>query len=267
MTRLRHAQADQHGAMDHHPFDLGGRVALVTGARSGIGQGIAIALARAGADIVGIGRGAMDGTAQAVTDLGRRFHGIVADVADIDDGVPLVEQAAAAFGRLDILVNNAGTTHRQPAIEVAAQDWDRVMDTNLRSTFLLAQAAARRFRAQGGGGRIIAIASMLSFQGGINVAAYAASKSGVAGLVRALANEWAAEGINVNAIAPGYIATELTQAIQDDPARNPAIMARIPAARWGKPADLGGMAVFLASDAAGYCHGGIYPVDGGWLGR
>lgn len=249
------------------PFDLSGRVALVTGARSGIGQGIAAALAQAGADVVGISRNAMDDTAHQIASHGRRFSGIQADVAGIDDGTALIEQAAAAFGRLDILVLNHGTTHRQPAIDVPAEAWDRVIDTNLRSVFLLAQAAARRFHAQQSPGHIIAIASMLSFQGGLNVAAYAAAKSGVAGLVRALANEWAPHGINVNAIAPGYIATELTQTIQDDPERNPTILARIPANRWGAPADLGGMAVFLASDAAAYCHGGIYPVDGGWLGR
>lgn len=252
--------------MAGNPFDLAGRVALVTGARSGIGQGIAAALAQAGADVIGVSRGAMDDTAHLVTAHGRRFAAIQADLAGIDDGDPLIVGAAALFGRLDILVINHGTTHRQPAIEVPAEAWDRVLDTNLRSVFLLAQAAARHFTAHGGG-RIIAIASMLSFQGGINVVPYAAAKSGVAGLVRALANEWAGQGINVNAIAPGYIATELTQAIQADPARNPTILARIPAGRWGAPADLGGMAVFLASDAAAYCHGGIYPVDGGWLGR
>lgn len=250
-----------------HPFDLSGRVALVTGARSGIGQGIAAALALAGADVVGISRNAMSDTELLVTGHGRRFHGIQADCAGIDDGTALIEQATNAFGRLDILVLNHGTTHRQPAIDVPAEAWDRVIDTNLRSVFLLAQAAARRFRAQQSPGRIIAIASMLSFQGGVNVVAYAAAKSGVAGLVRALANEWAPHGINVNAIAPGYIATELTAAIQQDAVRNPTILARIPANRWGAPADLGGMAVFLASDAAAYCHGGIYPVDGGWLGR
>ena len=246
-----------------NPFDLSGRVALVTGARSGIGQGIAAALAQAGADVVGISRNAMDDTARLVASHGRRFAGIQADVAGIDDGTALIEQAAATLGRLDILVLNHGTTHRQPAIDVTAEAWDRVIDTNLRSVFLLAQAAARRFQAQKSPGRIIAIASMLSFQGGVNVVAYAAAKSGVAGLVRALANEWAPHHINVNAIAPGYIATELTQAIQADPVRNPTILARIPANRWGAPADLGGMAVFLASDAAAYCHGGIYPVDGG----
>ena len=253
--------------MTSNPFDLSGHVALVTGARSGIGQGIAAALAQAGADIVGVSRSPMSETRRQVEAHGRRFHALSADVAALDDGDALIAQAVALGGRLDILVNNAGTTHRQPAIDVPASAWDQVMDTNLRAAFVLAQAAARRFRAQGGGGRIINIASMLSFQGGVNVVAYAASKSGLAGLTRALANEWAAHGINVNAIAPGYIATDLTQAIQDDPARNPTILARIPAGRWGSPADLGGLAVFLASDAAAYCHGGIYPVDGGWLGR
>jgi 2-deoxy-D-gluconate 3-dehydrogenase len=254
-------------AIASHPFDLTGRVALVTGARSGIGQALAVGLARAGADIIAVSRRAMDDTVREVEALGRRCHAIHADVGALDDGDALMAQAVAAAGRLDILVNNAGTTHRQAAIDCPAEAFDRVLDTNLRAAFVLAQAAARRFRAQGGGGRIINIASMLSFQGGVNVAAYAASKSGLAGLTRALANEWAPLGIAVNAIAPGYIATDLTQAIQDDPARNPAILARIPAGRWGRPADLAGLAVFLASDAAAYCHGGIYPVDGGWLGR
>ena len=250
-----------------HPFDLTGRVALVTGARSGIGQALAVGLAEAGADIVAVGRSVMDETKRRIEALGRRCVTITADVATLDSGDALIAEAVTACGRLDILVNNAGTTHRQPAIDVPAEAFDHVMDTNLRAAFVLAQAAARRFRMQGGGGRIINIASMLSFQGGVNVVAYAVSKSGLAGLTRALANEWAPLGITVNAIAPGYIATELTQAIQNDPARNPTILARIPAGRWGKPSDLAGMAVFLASDAAAYCHGGIYAVDGGWLGR
>ena len=250
-----------------HPFDLRGRVALVTGASSGIGQAICAALAEAGADIAGVSRGELGATRALVEGAGRRFTAITADLAELTDGEAPIAAAAATLGRLDILVNAAGTIHRAPSLEITAQAFDAVINTNLRAVFLLSSAAARRFLAQGGPGRIINIASMLSFQGGLGVASYAASKSGLAGLTRALANEWAAHGINVNAIAPGYIETAMTRPLAADQERNRAILARIPAGRWGRPADIAGMAVFLASDAAAYCHGTLYPVDGGWLSR
>ena len=247
--------------------DLSGRVALVTGARSGIGQAISVMMAEAGADVVGVGRQAMAETAALVAATGRRFHAIQSDIGSLDSAEPLVAETLSMFGRFDILVNAAGITHRQPAIDCPVDKFDAVMDTNIRAAFVLSQAAARHFRTQPSAGRIILIASMLTFQGGVNVMPYAVSKSGIAGLVRALANEWAGLGINVNAIAPGYIATDMTKPIQDDPVRNPQILARIPANRWGKPNDIASLAVFLASDAAAYCHGSIYPVDGGWLSR
>jgi 2-deoxy-D-gluconate 3-dehydrogenase len=224
-------------------------------------------LAEAGADVVGVGRQAMPETGAAVAASGRRFHTIQADIGSLDSAEPLIASAVSQFGRFDILINAAGITHRQAALDCPVDKFDLVMDTNLRAAFVLSQAAARHFTTRPGGGRIILIASMLTFQGGLNVMPYAASKSGIAGLVRALANEWASLGINVNAIAPGYIATEMTKPIQDDPQRNPQILARIPANRWGKPEDIAGLAVFLASDAAAYAHGSIYPVDGGWLSR
>ncbi len=247
--------------------DLSGRVAVVTGARSGIGQSIAQLLAQAGADVVGVGRTEMPETEQLVTKENRRFHSVQVDIGKLDSAEPLIADVVARFGRLDCVVNAAGITHRQPAIDCPVEAFDSVMDTNLRAAFVLAQAAARHYQTRPGGGRIILIASMLTFQGGINVMPYAASKSGIAGLVRALANEWASLGINVNAIAPGYIATAMTQPIQDDPIRNPQILSRIPANRWGKPEDIASMAVFLASDAATYCHGSIFNVDGGWMSR
>jgi 2-deoxy-D-gluconate 3-dehydrogenase len=250
-----------------NPFSLSGRVALVTGASSGIGQAVATALAQAGADIAAVSRGDPAATRALVEGAGRRFSAISADLAGLEDGDPLISACIAAHARIDILVNAAGTIHREAALTSGVQAWQEVINTNLRAAFLLSGAAARRFLAQGGPGRIINIASMLSFQGGLGVASYAASKSGLAGLTRALANEWAGHGIAVNAIAPGYIQTPMTSALEADHERNRAILARIPAGRWGRPEDIGGMAVFLASDAAAYCHGAIYPVDGGWLSR
>jgi 2-deoxy-D-gluconate 3-dehydrogenase len=249
------------------PFDLTGRVALVTGGSSGIGQAICAALARAGADIGVVSRGEPAATRALVEGAGRRFTALTADLAELTDGDALIAACVAAHGRIDILVNAAGTIHREAALTSGTQAWDAVLGTNLRAAFLLSGAAARRFISQGGPGRIINIASMLSFQGGLGVASYAASKSGLAGLTRALANEWAGHGIGVNAIAPGYIATPMTSTLLADQERNRAILARIPAGRWGSPEDIGGMAVFLASDAAAYCHGAIYAVDGGWLSR
>jgi 2-deoxy-D-gluconate 3-dehydrogenase len=247
-------------------FNLDGRTALVTGANTGLGQGIAIALAQAGADIVAVGRSAATDTGAHVTALGRRFLDVHADLSSTSPTRAAVDAAIRLNGRLDIVVNNAGIIRRADSLDVDEADWDAVIDTNLKSVFFLAQAAARHM-AERGGGKIINIASLLSFQGGIRVPAYAASKSAVAGLTRALANEWAARGINVNAIAPGYFDTNNTAALRADPVREPAILARIPAGRWGEPGDLAGAAVFLASRASDYVHGVVLPVDGGWLAR
>jgi len=253
--------------LNNSAFTLDGKVALVTGASTGLGQAIAAGLARAGADIAGVGRSHFSDTEAAVTGCGRRFHAIRADLAGRPDLPGIVRDAVAALGRVDILVNNAGIIRRADALEFTERDWDDVMDVNLRAVFFLSQAAARQMLAQGGGGKIINIASMLSFQGGIRIASYTASKSGIAGLTRLLANEWAARGINVNAIAPGYFVTDNTAALRADAARNRDILARIPAGRWGQPPELAGAAVFLASGASDYVHGAIVPVDGGWLAR
>ncbi|MDP9424047.1 MAG: 2-dehydro-3-deoxy-D-gluconate 5-dehydrogenase KduD [Pseudomonadota bacterium] len=248
------------------PFDLGGQVAVVTGANTGIGQGLALALAQAGADVALVGRTPAEDTADRVRAAGRQAAIIGADLSTIAPVQEVVERTIAELGGLDILVNNAGIIRRADALEFSEEDWDSVIDTNLKSVFFLSQAAARHMVGQGRG-KIINIASMLSFQGGIRVPSYTASKSGVAGLTRLLANEWAAKGINVNAIAPGYIATNNTAALQADENRNRQIMERIPAGRWGQPSDLGGAAVFLASGASDYIHGHILAVDGGWLAR
>jgi len=252
--------------MTANPFDLSGRAAIVTGANTGIGQGVAIALAEAGADVALVGRTPAEETAEIVRAAGRRAVIIDADLSTIAPMQDVIERTLAGLGRLDILVNNAGIIRRADALDFSEEDWDAVIDTNLKSVFFLAQAAARHMVASGGG-KIINIASLLSFQGGIRVASYTSSKSGVAGLTRLLANEWAAKGINVNAIAPGYIATNNTAALQADEVRNRQILERIPAGRWGQPADLGGAAVFLASSASDYVHGQILAVDGGWLAR
>ncbi len=248
-------------------FSLAGRVALVTGANTGLGQAIAIGLAEAGADIVAAGRSSAAETAAAVRALGRRCHELHVDLGARPDHAAIVAEAVSAAGRLDILVNNAGLIRRADALEFSEADWDAVMDVNLKAAFFLAQAFARQALAAGRGGKVINVASMLSFQGGIRVASYTASKSGLAGLTRLLANEWAARGINVNAIAPGYFVTSNTEALRNDPGRSREILARIPAGRWGEPRDLMGAAVFLASSAADYVHGAILPVDGGWLTR
>ncbi len=247
-------------------FDLTGKVAIVTGANTGIGQGIALALAQAGADVALVGRSSADETARLVEQAGRRAAIIPADLATIAPVQDVVDRTIAELGRLDILVNNAGTIRRADAVDFTEADWDAVIDTNLKSVFFLCQAAAKPMISQGAG-KIINIASMLSFQGGIRVPSYTASKSGVAGLTKLLANEWAAKGLNVNAIAPGYIATNNTAALQADETRNRQIMERIPAGRWGSPGDLGGAAVFLASSASDYVQGHILAVDGGWLAR
>ncbi|RVQ68798.1 2-dehydro-3-deoxy-D-gluconate 5-dehydrogenase KduD [Croceicoccus ponticola] len=253
------------------PFDLSGRVAVVTGANTGIGQGIAVALAGAGADIAAVGRSPADETAAMVRALGRRCELISADLSSIAPVGEVVDTVVSRLGRLDILVNNAGIIRRDDALDFTEADWDAVIDTNLKSLFFLCQAAARHMvtwsSQDGDRAKIINIASMLTFQGGIRVPSYTASKSGVGGLTKLLANEWAAKGINVNAIAPGYIATNNTAALQGDETRNRQIVERIPEGRWGAPSDIGGAAVFLASRAADYVQGHILAVDGGWLAR
>lgn len=248
-------------------FDLTGLTAVVTGARRGIGSAMALALAEAGADIIGVSASQASSGSEierAVTELGRGFEGIACDFSD-----PLAVDALArslAERHVDILVNNAGTIERAPAAQHPLSSWDRVLQINLSAPFVLAQALGEQMLARGRG-KIIFTASLLSFQGGINVPGYTAAKSGVAGLTKALSNEWSAQGVNVNAIAPGYIATDNTQALRDDPDRSAAILERIPAARWGRPDDLAGATVFLASRASDYVDGITLPVDGGWLGR
>ena len=247
-------------------FNLTGKVALVTGANTGIGQGIAVALAEAGADIAAAGRSPADETVGKVRGIGGRGENFAADLSSVGAVRPLVDAVLAEFGRIDILVNNAGIIRRADAVDFTEADWDAVMDTNLKTLFFLCQAAGRHMIARGSG-KIINIASMLTFQGGIRVPSYTASKSGVGGLTKLLANEWAAKGVQVNAIAPGYIATNNTAALQGDETRNRQIMERIPAGRWGDPSDIGGAAVFLASSASDYVQGHILAVDGGWLAR
>ena len=252
--------------MTSNPFSLHGSVALVTGANTGLGQGIAVALAAAGADIAAAGTTPADETGEQVVALGRRFHYIRANLGSLEPIPRIVSETLGTLGGLHILVNNAGMIRRADSVDFTEQDWDEVMNVNLKAAFFLSQAVGRHFIAQGRG-KIINIASMLSFQGGIRVPSYTASKSGVAGITRLLANEWAAKGVNVNAIAPGYMDTNNTAALRSDADRNQAILARIPANRWGEPADLGGAAVFLASRASDYVNGAIIPVDGGWLAR
>ena len=252
--------------MNPNPFSLEGKVALVTGANTGLGQGIAMALAKAGADIAVAGFVPPVETAQMVKAAGRRFLSIDANLMTIEPVRRIVDETVQRLDRLDILVNNAGLIRRADSLEFSEKDWDDVMNVNIKSMFFLCQAAGRQMVKQGSG-KIINIASMLSFQGGIRVPSYTASKSGVAGITRLLANEWAAKNINVNAIAPGYMATDNTAQLRQDPARSREILARIPAGRWGEPSDVGGTAVFLASPAADYLHGAVIPVDGGWLAR
>ena len=250
----------------NNSFDLGGRVAAVTGANTGLGRAIAEALAGAGADVALVGRSDPAETLAAIQALGRRAAWIKADLGSRPDYGAIVAGAVGKLGGLHILVNNAGIIRRANAIDFTEADWDAVLDVNLKAVFFLSQAAARHM-IPAGGGKIINIASMLSFQGGIRVPSYTASKSGIAGLTRLMANEWAGSGINVNAIAPGYFSTNNTAALQADAKRSAEILGRIPAGRWGNPQDLGGAAVFLASAAANYVQGIILPVDGGWLAR
>ncbi len=248
-------------------FRLDGKVAVVTGARKGLGMGMAVGLAEAGADIVGVGPIPMPETEKAVASLGRRFLYVEADLATQRDIPDIAAETAASFGSLDILVNNAGIIRRDDILEFSEKDWDDVMNVNLKSLFFLSQEAARQMARQGRGGKIVNIASMLSFQGGIRVPSYTASKSAVAGLTRLLANDLAKYGIQVNAIAPGYMATDNTEPLRKDPAREKEILSRIPLGRWGTPDDLKGAALFLSSRASDYVTGCVFPVDGGWLSR
>jgi 2-deoxy-D-gluconate 3-dehydrogenase len=249
-------------------FKLDGKVALVTGAGQGLGQAMAIALAEAGADIASLDRTGCEGTCESVRALGRKYHETVMDLreASVESLNQVVATLVNELGRIDILVNNAGTIRRTPAIDFSEQDWDDVLQINLKAAFFLSQAVGRVMMSQGGG-KIINTVSMLSFQGGVIVPSYTAAKSGLAGITRALANEWAKHNINVNAIAPGYMATDNTSALRADPVRSTSILERIPAGRWGTPDDLKGIVILLASSASDYMHGAIIPVDGGWLAR
>lgn len=250
-----------------NPFDLSGRSAIVTGANTGIGQAIALGLAAAGADIVGVGRSSMTETEANVRATGRRFVGISADLSTPGIAATVIAQALEAGATPDILVNNAGIIRRADALEFTQEDWDAVLDTNLKSVFFLCQAFAKAAIAADRKAKIINIASLLSFQGGIRVPSYTAAKSGLAGLTKLMANEWAAKGINVNAIAPGYVETNNTVALRADAERSADILKRIPAGRWARADDMVGAAVFLAAPASDYVHGIILPVDGGWLAR
>jgi len=248
-------------------FDLYGRTAIVTGGARGLGAGIALGLAKAGADVAIVANGSTNRDVhEAIEAMGRRAHTIVADLSDESVLPGVIGQTLEAFGKVDILVNNAGIIRRTPAAEHGAQDWHDVIDINLNSVFFLCQLAGREMIKQGYG-KIINIASMLSYQGGINVPGYTASKHGVAGITKALANEWAGKGVNVNAIAPGYMATDNTAALRADGDRSRQILERIPANRWGTIEDLQGPVVFLASQASDYMHGHVMCVDGGWMAR
>jgi 2-deoxy-D-gluconate 3-dehydrogenase len=254
--------------MSLEEFRLDGTVALVTGASAGLGAAMAVALAEAGADVAVHGNTRSPAaTCARIEAAGRRWAPLVGDLADPGVSLKLVDEAVARLGRLDILVNNAGIIRRTPAADVSDEAWDRVIAVNLTSAFRLARAAGRHMLESGQGGRIVNIASLLSFQGGIAVPAYAAAKGGLAQLTKALANEWASKGINVNAIAPGYMETDNTTALRADPVRSRQILERIPAGRWGHVEDLAGAVVFLASRAASYVHGHVLVVDGGWMGR
>lgn len=248
-------------------FDLTGKVAIVTGCSVGLGQGMAAALAAAGADIVGVNRDGFEETKAKVESYGRKYYNYNIDLLKQDGIQEVFDKIIAEVGHVDILVNNAGIIRREDAIDFSEKDWDDVLSINLKTVFVLSQIVARQFIKQGTGGKIINVASMLSFQGGIRVPSYTASKSAIMGLTRALANEWAKYNININAIAPGYMATANTAALRADEARNAAILERIPAQRWGTPEDLAGPVIFLASQAGDYVNGYTIAVDGGWLAR
>ena len=253
--------------MNLEMFSLKGKTAIVTGANTGLGQGMAIALAEAGANIVGVARREMTETEALVKEKGAEFLPVIADLLTLEPIERIIKEAVERFGQIDILVNNAGIIRREDAVDFTVEDWDDVLNTNLKTLYFLSQAAAKQFIAQGHGGKIINVASMLSYQGGIRVPAYTASKHGVMGVTKSMANEWAKYGINVNAIAPGYMVTNNTEKLRNDPQRSNEILGRIPAGRWGMPADMGGTAVYLASAASDYVHGFTVAVDGGWLSR
>ena len=249
-------------------FKLDGKVAIVTGSERGLGRGMATALAQAGADVVGVTYVAdAPETAAAVQAAGRRYLHVQADLSSLEPIQRIVDTAIQEFGHIDILVNNAGIIIRNDSVDFTEKEWDDVMDINVKATFFMCQAVARQFIKQGTGGKIVNVASMLSFQGGIRVPSYTASKSGVKGITMLMANEWAKHGVNVNAIAPGYMATDNTTQLRADEARSAEILGRIPAGRWGLPEDLGGAVVFLASKAGDYVNGYTIAVDGGWLAR
>ncbi len=252
---------------DASAFSLAGRTILVTGANTGIGQGIALAVARAGGKLLLVGRSSMDETMAGLDAMGAEHHSYRADLSDHHEAVAMLGRAWSEHGPIHGLVNNAGIIRRADATDLDEADWDDVLDTNLKTLFFLSQAFARLVLAAAGRGKIVNIASLLSFQGGIRVASYTASKHGVAGLTQGLCNEWASKGINVNAIAPGYVESNNTEALRADPDRSSAILNRIPAGRWGRPSDIGDTAVFLLASASDYVHGAVLPVDGGWLAR
>lgn len=253
--------------MSNKLFSLEAKVAVVTGANTGLGQAMAVALAQAGARVALVGRSSPDETEALIQRGGGEAAVVMADLSKADVATTVIEQSEKALGPVDVLVNNAGIIRREDALEFTENDWDDVLSTNLKVPFFLAQAAAKSMVTGERSGKIINVASLLSLQGGIRVASYTASKSGLAGLTRLLANEWASKGINVNAIVPGYFATNNTEALRNDADRNRQILERIPAGRWGDPGDLGGAAVFLSSRASDYVHGALIPVDGGWMGR
>lgn len=248
-------------------FKLDGKVAIVTGANTGLGQGMCVALAQAGAKVCGVARRSCEDTKVAVEKNGGEFFEIIADLGSTKQIDYIISEAKNKFGKIDILVNNAGIILREDAINVTEDNWDKVIDINEKVVFFLAQACAKEFMAQGTGGKIVNICSMLSYQGGIRVPAYTASKSAILGLTRALANEWASHNINVNGIAPGYMATNNTAQLRSDSDRSEAIIDRIPAGRWGTPDDMMGAVIYLCSDAASYVNGFTLAVDGGWLAR
>jgi 2-deoxy-D-gluconate 3-dehydrogenase len=248
-------------------FDLKGKVAIVTGCDTGLGQGMALGLAKAGCKIAGVNIVEPTDTIAKMQEIGAEFLDIRANLMSTDDIPSIVSTAVETYGRIDVLVNNAGIIRREDAVDFSEKDWDDVMNINIKSVFFMSQAVAKQFIEQGEGGKIINIASMLSFQGGIRVPSYTASKSAVMGVTRLMANEWAKHNVNVNAIAPGYMATNNTQALRADEARSKEILDRIPAGRWGLPSDLEGPIVFLASSASDYINGYTIAVDGGWLAR